>query len=63
MDFVHDLYDLHEYDLINDIIQVDHKFSSYDNIYDSLLAFEIYKDKTIHINTHQLKLSFPPKKI
>src|SRR5947207_13538379 len=48
-DFVHDLYKLGEYDLINNIIQIDHQFSSRDNIYDSLLAFEIYKDETTQI--------------
>jgi hypothetical protein len=63
LDFVHDLYELKEYDLIDDVIQIDHKFSSNDNIYDALLAFEIYKDKTSYINTDRLKLllSFPPK--
>lgn len=62
-DFVHDLYELGEYDLINDIIQTDYDFSEHGNLYDSLLAFDLYKDKTSYIYPYRLRLllSFHPK--
>jgi len=61
LDFVHDLYELCEYDLIDDIIQIDYNFCCRDNIYDSLLAFDLYKDETTDINTRRLKLLLTSK--
>ena len=63
LDFIHDLYELQEYDIINDIVQYDQKFIACENIYDSLLAYEIYKNETSCINVERLKLllSFPPE--
>jgi hypothetical protein len=63
LDFVHELYELCEYDLIDDIIQIDYNFCSKDNIYDSLLAFDLYKDEITDINKERLKLilTFKPK--